>query len=650
MIIPQPNNRGGTGDVRISHAPLFLRKGGALHEKFLTEAPDAPSSEGTKLALEEVHDRAFRALGLVDEYLRVRENGKAIGRMTKDEHSDDEVIEALLFGDETAPSFSGLSKEVELECLAQEIRKILSAPQVRETFLTELSEESARYEATRSKLRTVSRMEAADDLAVKRMVQTYLKSKRHYGKLVQSSADEIGKLESARSRAAERASAERKSANETERGFLKAQRLLAYKEQIRSKGFALTPSRKALIRKISEHVLSGRKVFLVGSTGTGKTELAFYVADVVSGGYEIVSWHEGTTPRDLFGYRELSTDAHGNTVSGTKPGPVTKAVTDGMTVIQDEYTAGSTRSMLAAKAFMNAKPGQKIHIPGFNGDVFEVSEGFAEIFTGNPKDDKTKAREDMDPAILRMLTGLRIDYMPASEMEDVVLSGIIEDSGVLRLDPGEIELVSKLCRAAELMHFFHNREFFNVQLSVPGGAASVALLSKPFGDIRDSQLDKNFLDPGTLFSLFSDFDFTRAKRGDLRSHLERRLADFINDPKFDPIPEERELAAAILHVSGVTESDGSTEAEVVISTHEGDKGYLLPSELAKDTQIIRDFADPFTEEDETEIRNEQDETAMESKEMFDSEKEFERISEGRYYSPEAIDKILLEFSGGTVRL
>ena len=92
-------------------------------------------------------------------------------------------------------------------------------------------------------------------------------------------------------------------------------------------------------------------------------------------GFEVVSWHEGTTPRDLFGYREVWQD-EGGIKSGTKKGPTAIAITEGRIVIHDEYTAGSTRAQLSAKAQMNARVGQETRIPGFNGEVFTVEEGY----------------------------------------------------------------------------------------------------------------------------------------------------------------------------------------------------------------------------------------------------------------------------------
>ncbi|MBT7038191.1 AAA domain-containing protein [bacterium] len=557
----------GVGNIRYSHAPLFTEK---VYQKRFLEGVEDKDAELTK---QEVREKCFQVLGYLEEFQRVVNNPQANaaeenkviqGMETEDDllallldegmQEEELNIEAVEGREIEAPDSPKTKADSQRIYITKQIRELFSYKQVREFFLENLREEAKKYGQARPKLRKVAKMEFAQNGALRKMIQLYLQSKRTYGKLVQSASDNIAKLEAMRKKAEEKEKSERQSANEQERGFLEVQKLLQFKHQIKEKGFALTHTRKQLVAQISEHVLAGRKVFLVGSTGTGKTELALYVSDTVSGKHEMVSWHEGTTPRDLFGYRELWTDKDGNTVSGTKAGPVTKAVdtqTGGATVIHDEYTAGTTRSQIAAKAFMNAKKGQEIHIPGFNGDVFEVSENFAEIFTGNPKDEKTQAREDMDPAILRMLTGLKIDYMPASEMNDVILANLIEDNGVLKLSREEVEIIKKLCNAAELMHMFHNREFAEITNSLGSTSHEFTTLKGIFGgNIEDARLDKHFLDPGTLFSMFSDFDFTRAKSGDLKKHLEERLSEFLDDPK-TTVSEEKQLMRKILELCSV---------------------------------------------------------------------------------------------------
>ena len=589
----------GIGEFHHSYAPLLVRRKmyGFLSKK-------NAEGDSVELAQTEIQEACFRVLGYLEEYQRILRITELPSSQLDLQHvqTEKDLLKLLLSEGSQENNEEGEDSIEDgdmREHIAGKIRALLGNTQVREYFLENLKEEVQRYRASLPKLKVVAGMRFAQSGASRKIIREYLGSKKKHGKLVQSSADNILKYEQLKEKARKREEAERQSANETERGFLKAQELLQYKEQIRKKGFALTPSRKKLVEKIARQVLAGKKVFLVGSTGTGKTELAMYVADDTSGRYEMVSWHEGTTPRDLFGYRELWTNEEGKTESGTKPGPVTKAVTDGAVAIHDEYTTGTTRSQIAAKAFMNAKPGQNIHIPGFNGQVFEVSQDFAEIFTGNPKDERTQAREDMDPAILRMMTGLKIDYMPAEEMKDIILANVIEDNGVLRLSPSEVELIGKLCNAAELMQMFHDRAFDDVAQKLGAGSAEFSTLKSVFGgDIKDARLDKHFLDPGTLFGMFRDFDLTRASGGSLKAHLESVVADFLVDPKSN-VPEEKILMRKILEICGVIKkTNAGVKVKLKSKTEEPD--YLLPSQLATLGAAQKDDTDIFDQEGEDE--------------------------------------------------
>jgi hypothetical protein len=293
------------------------------------------------------------------------------------------------------------------------------------------------------------------------------------------------------------------------------------------------------------------------------------VADLVNDeGFEIVSWHEGTNPRDLFGYREVGQDEEGRIKSGTKKGPVAIAITEGRIVIHDEYTAGSTRTQLSAKAQMNARVGQKTRIPGFNGDVFTVEEGYGELFTGNPRDDRTKNREDMDPAVLRMLSGIKVPFMPADELFKIILAEIIDDTGLLPISKADVELIKRLTQASNLMQMCHDREIDELKRSKYKDS-----ISQIFGDkLEEVHLDKSFLDTGTLMRMFKGWDLERARGRKFGDFLRDQLSRFIDDPKFDTDKEERKLAKTILEACGVSPAAISQEEA-------GEHPYILPSEI-----------------------------------------------------------------------
>lgn len=453
--------------------------------------------------------------------------------------------------------------------------------QIRELFMQTLQDEFVRYRNAQWKMRKVKKYQVIESATIRQMIWEYLASKRSHWTLIESSKQRIWNLERIRKEAQTKERQEINSASPIESWFLLTQELLWYKRQIQERWFAMTESRKKLFERITEAVMSWKKVFLVWSTWTWKTELAFYTADAVSWKYEVVSWHEWTTPRDLFWYRELQTDELWNTYSWTKPWPVTKAVKEWATVIHDEYTVWTTRSQLATKAFMNAKAGQNINIPWFNWTVFEVSDHFAEIFTWNPKDEKTQAREDMDPAILRMLTWIKVEYMPATEMTKIILANLMEENWIIKLSPSEIELIKRLSRAAELMHSFHDRQFKHLAEILSDEDKHALFWNNDTNSILDSdiKLDKNFLDPWTLFSLFSDLDFQRSKWKSLEQHLKEKLENFLQDPKNENHPEEREIMLKILELTWVIRSWSEiNKLKVNKPWNKNEKDFILPSE------------------------------------------------------------------------
>jgi MoxR-like ATPase len=544
------------------------------------------------LSNENVEDRCFAVLGYMEEYFRptagdtskIQINGdislRDLEAQLDDSFSSNKRVNAV------RQVFTGASQnEVNNTTSDQtnnpdhrkeiktKIGEILSHPQVREKFQEELAREVGFYQASRKPMKNIRDIDRVAGKLRQAIYTRYLSSKRDHGKLVQSTADQItqfqGKVDELE---LTRKGIEQTASTET-LGYLETQKLLEYKKQLKEHGFVTTPSREQLIDRITREALAGKKIFLVGSTGTGKTELAFYALDSLTGGYEIVPWHEGTTPRDIFGYRELFEDTEGKVQSGIKPGPYPRALEKQVGLVHEEFTGGSTRTQLSMKYLMGAGPGEKVHIPGFNGEVHEITPNFIELFTGNPKDERTKQREEMDPAILRELTGVEVSYMPASEMNDIILAKLIEENGVLKLGAAELKYIEKLCKAAELMQKVHNRDFEGLKPEI-----KTALGIDAQGN-TETTLNTNFLDPGTLFKLFSEWELARARGQNFGEYMQSKLGEFVRDPKTLSTPEERKTLQKILSAFDLI-TNASGEIKVAINKPAEEKGYVLPSEMA----------------------------------------------------------------------
>ena len=526
----------------------------------------------------EIQDKCLSVLGYLEEYYRASDPAPDI-KLTKGEglrSLERQLDNVLQPHQKSQQSDAVVNSSQHQDLIRQKLTDLLAYPQVREQFEQEFDAEFARYQAVRHPMREVRDIGRITEKLRRAIYKRYLDSKQQHGKLTQSATDQIGFLQSKLSELEEQKRGVEETATPSTLGYLETQKLLEYKRELKEKGFVMTSSRERLIDRITREALAGKKIFLVGSTGTGKTQLAFYVLNNLTGGYELINWHEGTTPRDLFGYRELWTDESGDVQSGMKPGPIPKALEKRVGVIHEEYTGGSTRTQLAAKFMMGARPGDKIQIPGFNGQVFDVTNNFIEIFTGNPKDERTKQREEMDPAILRELTGIEVSYMPASEMDDIIRAMLIGENGVLKLSTAQAKYIEQLTKAAEMMQRIHNRDFegFSAEMK--------SLLGIDAQSNTETTLNANFLDPGTLFRLFGEWELAQARGQNFANYMSAKLEEFINDPKTLSAPEERRTLQKILHAYGLITSAAS-EPHVVIEEQE--KGYILPSEMAGETVL-----------------------------------------------------------------
>lgn len=561
-------------------------------KRFIPEQSQAANST-TKLTDAQVQNNCFAVLGFLEEYYRpsasdtaevkdvdLSEEGtsaknedtprKKSGLEQLEDQLDDVLrLKPIKGGVETPPP----TQEQHQIQLGNKLSELLAIPQVTERFEEEFSAELPHYQVARGSMRQVRDIDRVTGKLRRAIYRRYLTDKQQYGKLNQSSVDQIYFFQGKLDELEKEKQGIKTAASPDTLGYLETQKLLDYKRQLQEKGFIMTPSREQLIDRITREALAGKKIFLVGSTGTGKTQLAFYALNNLTGGYELINWHEGTTPRDLFGYRELWTDESGGVQSGMKSGPVPKALERQVGVIHEEYTGGSTRTQLAAKFMMGARPGDKIQIPGFNGQVFDITNNFTEIFTGNPKDEKTKQREDMDPAILRELTGVEVNYMSAQEMNDVVRAMLIGENGVLKLGNTEIKYIKKLTQAAEMMQKVHNRDFAGLTDQMK------TLLGIDAQGNTDTTLNTNFLDPGTLFKLFGEWELASARGQHFPDYMRDKLREFISDPKTLSTPEERRTLQKILHTFGLI-TDSSGDINVVIPSEDNDKGYILPSQMA----------------------------------------------------------------------
>lgn len=248
------------------------------------------------------------------------------------------------------------------EAIILEIRNLLWYKQVRELFIQTINDECQKYKLVRLKMKKIRKYQIVKKEAQRQMISEYLKSKRTHWTLIESSKKRIWNLARIKIEAERQEKNEVDNSSSIESWFLLTQELLWYKKQMQERWFAMTESRRKLFDRITEEAMSGKKIFLAWSTWTWKTELMFFALDEISWWYEVISWHEWTTTRDIFWYRELWSDKHW-THSWTKPWPATIAITQWKWLAHDELTSWNTRVMLWIKAWLQWKPWSQVHIP-----------------------------------------------------------------------------------------------------------------------------------------------------------------------------------------------------------------------------------------------------------------------------------------------
>lgn len=242
----------------------------------------------------------------------------------------------------------------------------------------------------------------------------------------------------------------KKRARESPEAFLAFHllRLREYRKSLERGELVRTPWVEEKIKEIINYLRMGQPVFLYGETGSGKTELAKFIAQHYSNGFEIVRGHRFMTREDLFGYlglkateppppekvpalikeamkkvkeenpdmtdKELKDDksiierviigqaSDPVTVTEFYWGPVYRAMSEGKILIIDEanYIPPGLLSSLN-EILSGARPGIEFKITE-TGQVVKIKEGFGVILTGNinkEKEEKYLERYKLDPAL-----------------------------------------------------------------------------------------------------------------------------------------------------------------------------------------------------------------------------------------------------------
>ncbi len=227
----------------------------------------------------------------------------------------------------------------------------------------------------------------------------------------------------------------------------KRRELTKFRRQLK-KGFVETPQIEELVNKLAARVRQGKPILLWGHTGTGKTETARYVSRKLFGADpKLFSGSEDATHYDLLGKTQLGPNG-----SHFEDGPATKALREGIPLLIDEIDLVPHSIIGRIQDLLTRRPGDTITIQENGDEEILIPKGFIVMATGNIRSRKY-FREKLDPAFLRRYWQTEVTYLPLNETHDILLAGLIDRQGALRIGNRQTDLedLKNFCQAAKLV-------------------------------------------------------------------------------------------------------------------------------------------------------------------------------------------------------
>jgi hypothetical protein len=206
------------------------------------------------------------------------------------------------------------------------------------------------------------------------------------------------------------------------------EKIVAYKKELDTEGFAWLPSRRQFLERLEQAMLSSRPIMVMSESGAGKTSIISAAARRLTG--EDMARSPGgkhSRPEKLFFTRDLSGDR-----SYLRYGPLTEAISGknndlpgeksghhGRVFLDDEFNNRDSDDQLEiVKALSSGlTPGREFQLPNTTRRE-KIQPNAVYIAAGNPVSDRYD-REDTDPAVIREFGDniLPLDY-PEQSMEN----------------------------------------------------------------------------------------------------------------------------------------------------------------------------------------------------------------------------------------
>lgn len=418
--------------------------------------------------------------------------------------------------------------------------------------------------------------------------------------------------------------------------------LLEYRKQLVQTGgkFVETPTREEYINTLERLWADGQKVLVTGATGTGKTELVRFARNQMFGfeyagdKYELTG-HKDMTPYELLGRTGFKMQG-GEGGDIYRPSKLIQAMTSkngsghlsGAPFLYDEIDASPNEANIALKTILNDGPGDAVSVQMDSSEKFVIGPNYSFTATANVKSEKHTTRFEIDPAIVRVLEPMVVNYLPPWEVWDITVASQMDRRGRVNFSQEDATVTLKaLCDAAYWTQQAYRGEKVmtgrTTFLEARGGATTG----------KGAVLREGVFDQGRLVRILKGWEAARAEGRDLRDFLNEQIIRFINNENY---PEEdryylteifalqgflKGVNADQLLVPGLTQSvldrwsgAGGKKSKRKQSSQEDQAAYLSPLEVAKldpykrlmrpTVEEARELLEESEEETETEQRGE----------------------------------------------
>ena len=317
--------------------------------------------------------------------------------------------------------------------------------------------------------------------------------------------------------------------------------LLEYRWQLhQTRGmFVETPTRREYIAILERLWADGQKVLATGATGTGKTELVRFARNQMFGfeyagdKYELTG-HKEMTPYELLGRTGFKMQG-GEGGDLYRPSKLIAAMTakdgngnlTGAPFLYDEIDASPNEANIALKTILNDGPGNAVSVQMDSSEKFVIGPNYSFTATANVKSEKHTTRFEIDPAIVRVLEPMVINYLPSWEVWDIAIASQMDRRGKVNFSHEDAAVTLKaLCDAA-----YWTQQAYRGEKVMTGKSAFLEARSGATTG-KGALLREGVFDPGRLVRILKGWEAARTEGRDLRDFLNEQIVRFINNENY----------------------------------------------------------------------------------------------------------------------